>query len=192
MAFLRKPFATACVIFQRETSWSVGVQQESKVLKTWVWDSISQPSFGLFCSCSNREALLEFSRKFGSLARHKFRPLDILFLIDKHGWVFVNEKKSIRLWYEDFTSHFFLFILGFFFGQEWKSLCTKEKWCPQMKYVFTDVFWSAQCEPSAFWDSGSCWSWSRHVETGFVHLLAFLWILIILRCLLEVKVFIVY
>lgn len=132
------------------------------------------------CFCSNWETLMEVSRKFGFLARHKFKPLDILFLIDRHGWVFVNEKKINKalIWRLCF-SFFFLFILGTFFfsGQEWKSLCTKEKWCPQLKYVFTDVFWSAQCIPSAFRDSGSCWSWGRPVETKFVHLLAFLWTL---------------
>lgn len=39
---------------------------------------------------------------------------------------------------------------------------------------------------------GSCWDWGRHVETKFVHLLAFFVdSVIILRCLLEVKVFMV-
>lgn len=80
--------------------------------------------FWPLCFCSNRETLLEVSGKFGFLAWLKFRPLDILFLIDRHGWVFVNEKKSIRLWYEDFAFHFFfLFILGtFFFFSSWSRV----------------------------------------------------------------------
>jgi hypothetical protein len=120
--FLWSPLITHMCYFNSKHYGLWGTEWERNVWKTQAWGLMFLPSSGLFCFSTNLEALLEVHRKFGFLTGHKFRPLDILFLVDKHGWIFVNEKKINKALLR--TLFFFSSLFLYFFWSRVKvSLC---------------------------------------------------------------------